>query len=367
MACPISGAPAGTWTSSTTIMDGMGHTVHSEMTTDPDAPNYIDYVDTGYDGEGRVYTKSNPHWTSSQPSDGTSTFYYDALGRTVVQQQADGSVLQSCYNGVASTMPNGVAAVCNSHLGSVTSGSWVDSTDELGNEWQRTSDSFGNLTEAMEPSGSSQTPSMETDYTYNGFNDLLTVVQKGDGSGNRGRSFAYDSFGRLVAAKNPETAGSVNSPTVGSTAPPSLTCSGVAGPWTTCYAYDLNGNLTTKTDNRNISASYYCDNLNREVKKTYSDGLTPTEGFGYDGYDQNGTAISSLSNVKGRLTKSANETASAASEYSYDVMGRPAMKAECIPGDCNYDVKVNATYDRAGDVVIQTNGSTLQPVIFGYT
>jgi YD repeat-containing protein len=363
--CPISGAPSGTWTSGTTIMDGMGHTVHSETTTDPDAPSYTDYVDTAYDGEGRVYTKSNPHWTSSQPSDGTATLFYDALGRTVVQQQPDGSILQSCYNGVASTLPTGVSAVCNSHLGSVASGSWVDSTDELGNEWQRTSDSFGNLTEAMEPSGILQTPSMETDYTYNGFNDLLTVVQKGDGSGNRDRAFAYDSFAHLIGALNPETAGSVNSPTVGNTAPPALTCSGISGTWTTCYAYDLNGNLTQKTDNRNIYASYYYDNLNRVMKKTYSDGVTPTESFGYDGYTAAGSAISGVTNPKGRITQSTNNS-NAASEYSYDSMGRPNQKSECIPGDCTFDIQLNPAYDLAGDLTQLSNGSTAQSVTFSY-
>jgi hypothetical protein len=43
------------------------------------------------------------------------------------------------------------------------------------------------------------------------------------------------------------------------------------------------------------------------------------------------------------------------------------MKAECIPGDCTYDVQVNATYDLAGDVITMSNGSTGQPITFSYT
>jgi hypothetical protein len=43
------------------------------------------------------------------------------------------------------------------------------------------SDVFGNLTEVMEPNGTSQTPTMETDYAYNTLNDLTRVDQWGGG------------------------------------------------------------------------------------------------------------------------------------------------------------------------------------------
>ncbi|HTW80609.1 MAG TPA: hypothetical protein VME23_13770, partial [Terracidiphilus sp.] len=354
---------SGTWKTSVVVMDGMGHTVQTQLTSDQQG---TDYVDTAYDGEGRVRTKSNPHRSGSSPSDGTTTLYYDALGRTVAAVHPDGTHALTCYNDVASVMPSGVSDLCNGHLGSVTAGAWIDSTDERGNTWQRTSDAFGNLTEVMEPNGSTQTPSMETDYSYDGLNDLLSVIQKGDGSGNRDRAFAYDSLGHLMAALNPENSGSINSPSPGYSAPAALSCSGVSGgPWTTCYTYDLNGNLASKEDNRQITISYSYDNLNRLTWKHYSDGVTPANGFGYDGYNENGNALSGLTNVNGRMSSSSNEV-NAASIYSYDVMGRPVLKSQCLPGDCSWDTNVQAGYDLAGDVTSLSNGSPQQPITVTY-
>jgi hypothetical protein len=48
---------------------------------------------------------------------------------------------------------------------------------ENANNWQRASDSFGNLIDAMEPNGTSTTPSMETIYQYDGLNSLKSAAQ----------------------------------------------------------------------------------------------------------------------------------------------------------------------------------------------
>jgi len=129
-------------------------------------------------GMGRVWTKTNPYRSTSDPTYGIATLYYDALGRQIKEIEADQtSVLQTCYNGVAST-PS--VANCSSLIsqtrqaGSVT-GTWVDSTDENGNHWQRASDAFGRLTQVVEPSGAAQAPSMITKYNYDGLSDLVSV------------------------------------------------------------------------------------------------------------------------------------------------------------------------------------------------
>jgi RHS repeat-associated protein len=358
-----------TYKTTVSAMDGMGRVVHTNLTSDPYG---ADYVDTAYDGESRVHTKSNPYRSVSDPSYGVTTFYYDALGQTVAQVQPDNSgtdsILSICHNYVPSTnQPPSFSPPCHSWSGSVSQGLWVDATDELGNDWQKTSDAFGNLTEVREPNGTSPLPSMETDYTYDALNNLLSVNQVGDGSGTRVRRFVYDSLSQLAASLNSEDASAAN--------PPSLNCAnGIC--YTAIYAYDLNGNLTTKTDNRIITGtthnaiSYTYDALNRVTQKVYNDGVTPTEGYGYDGYDQNQAKINtpSLTNVNGRLSRSINESFSAGSDYSYDPMGRTKLKASCIPGDCSYtDVEVNATYDAAGDLTSLTNGSTNQPITFTYS
>lgn len=312
-------------------VDGLGRLIHSKITSDPVAAIV---TDTNYDAVGHLESVSNPYRTTSDPSYGTTSYSYDPLDRKTGQTNPDTTTEGWSY-----------------------SGNSVTYTDESGNQWQRTSDALGRLTKVLEPNGSTQSANMETDYSYDANGNLKSVSQIGDGSGNRNRSFFYDSLSRLLASSNPERTSAA--------APASLSCPGVAGSWGTCYTYDATGNLISKTDNRNVKISYSYDALDRLTWKHYNDGVTETVGFGYDGKDENGNAISGLSNVLGRLSRSSNEI-NAASTYSYDPMGRVAQKSSCIPGDCTGDIQVNATYDLAGNIITLTNGSPQQPVQISY-
>lgn len=149
------------WKTVVAQADGMGHVIQTTV----DDPQGTDTTETTYDGEGRVFTQTNPHRSSSASTDGTTTRYYDAVGRSIAQKQPDGSWLNWCYNGVVSTLPSGASDVCQSHLGHAAAGTWVDTEDETGRRWQRTSDSLGRLTEVMEPD-SSDNDTIETDYNY---------------------------------------------------------------------------------------------------------------------------------------------------------------------------------------------------------
>jgi YD repeat-containing protein len=229
----------------------------------------------------------------------------------------------------------------------------VDSADEVGNHWQRTSDAFGRLTKVMEPNGASQSPSMETDYAYNLLNDLLSVQQWGgpvNSSGARTRSFSYNSLSQLLTASNPETG------TVG-------------------YSYDLNGNVQSKTDARSIATNYTYDALNRLLSKSYSSNANGTPLSCYQ-YDVSGVACSqSNPNLLGRLTnawtQSASSTSCSASVPSaggyltlksvscYDPMGRPAaaQQQQCIGSKCSAPTPYSLTmaYDLAGNMTSLTN------------
>lgn len=334
----LQSTPTTTWMTTVDTFDGMGQKVLSTLTTDPDGATS---VATEYDGEGRVYSTTNPYRGSSN----VATYqYYDALGRTVGTKEQDGNMLLWCFNGVAS-LGSPASAHCESQLGSIAStlrpGAWIDFTDERGNMWQRTSDAFGNLTEVMEPNGASAAPSMETDYTYDTLNNLLSVSQYGGAKGNssvRGRSFVYDPLSRLTSSFNPETG------TVG-------------------YAYDLNGNLKTRTDGRGVVTTYGYDTRDRLLSKTYSNDPTGTPAACYQ------YGADSTNNNAGRLIYSWTQSSQScpstppSSGYfslrhipSYDAMGR-------IPGEQQHTVSGSTyspsyVYDSAGMLTQWGDGIT---------
>ena len=329
----------------TSVLDGMGQVVQTQLSD----PSGTDIVDTSYDGEGRVATKSNPYRLGvPSATDGTTKITYDALGRTVLQTNQDGTTQQWCYNGVSSAGQ----ANCSGSLSSRKLASWVDFTDESGHHWQRVSDGFGRLVAVMEPNPTSGTPSLETDYSYDSLYNLTNVTQHGTSAeAARSRGFVYDSVSRLVAGSNPETGSG-------------LTCAGASGStWSVCYSYDANGNLAAKTNARNITTSYAYDSLNRVLAKVNTDG-TPSSCFQYD------AANPAVANSVGRLVNewtqkgacSASVPASGLlthrSFLAYDVVGRPTQTQQCVLANCTSGspFTLNETFDLAGNAISWTNG-----------
>ena len=366
---------------SVATMDGMGHVTETELTSDPDG---ADIVNTTYDGMGRVWTKTNPYRSTSDPTYGIATLYYDALGRQIKEIEADQtSVLQTCYNGVASTpsVANCSSLISpNSTAGSVT-GTWVDSTDENGNHWQRASDAFGRLTQVVEPNGAAQAPSMITKYNYDGLSDLVSVTQNGISGTDiaRTRSFTYDSLGQLLQSYNPETSYVCYGTTAGAAANGSNCTPG----------YDVNGNLGAKTDARGVTVSYNYDTLNRLFQKTYSAGSTstsdPTACMQYDVAGSASPDANPIGNLTMEWTQAAGSTCSGpnkplsappttavtSTELSHDAMGRTAGEAQCpLTANCTTPYPFSYSYDAAGDVIGANNGipgtsTTLPPVSWG--
>jgi YD repeat-containing protein len=83
---------------------------------------------------------------------------------------------------------------------------------------------------------------------------------------------------------------------------------------TISYVYDNNGNLTQKTDARNVQTTYLYDNLNRVLTRSYtgeSGYQTPTVSYFYD----------NLPNAKGKLIKVAT-TLSETRYLAFDILGR---------------------------------------------
>jgi RHS repeat-associated protein len=113
----------------TVVIDGLGRVIQTQLTSDPDG---TDYVDTAYDAIGRVSTVSNPHRSSSSPTDGTTTSYYDGLGRTTQMVPPDGT-----------TSANNASTV---YFGNMTT-----VTDEAGKVRRSYTDALGRLARVDEP------------------------------------------------------------------------------------------------------------------------------------------------------------------------------------------------------------------------
>jgi RHS repeat-associated protein len=339
----------------TTNLDGLGRTVSVSTAADTACGSLT--VNTTYDLLGRVSAVSNPHCNGSQATDGWTESTYDAIGRTVTKTNPDGSAQNWIYNG-----------------------STVDSYDEVFNHWRRSYNAAGWLTQVLEPSGSigaatsisnAAAPTLETDYGYDTLGNLLRVDQWGGSSGSSGdhvRTFAYDSLSRLLASNNPESASAAY--------PPSQSCAGATGAWTSCYAYDSNSNLHSKTDNRGITIGYQYDALNRLTNKSYSDS-TPSVSFTYDT-----SSVPGNSNDIGELTQATVTAGSTilatTSTYSYDAMGRLQNEQQCTPANCgNSTYNLSYTYDLGGKPLsaqfpsnAPTAGTTTpagQPVTLSYT
>jgi YD repeat-containing protein len=313
------------WKTTVTSMDGIGHAVRSQLTSTCPADTIS--TETTYDGDGQIYTVTNPHRASAAATDGTVTYAYDAIGRKTQMIDSDGvSTQQWSY-----------------------SGNVVSYTDEDQNQRKRTSDAFGRLLTVLEPSAISQSPTMETDYTYDAVSNLLSVKQNGLIGSDivRTRSFAYDSLSRLLTATNPET--------------------GTMG-----YTYDANGNVITKTDARSVITSYTYDLRNRLLSKSYSGdaGSTPWSCYQY--------SLASVTNGVGRLSNAWTQSASAGqcaataptsgfwtkrSVLAYDSMGRVQSEQQKTPSNKTYAPQY--TYDFAGNLFTSTDGTTPSPTSGG--
>ena len=335
----------GTSISRTVFRDGLSRQKQMVVNTDPQGPSS---VETTYDPVGRMQSVTNPHRTYSSPTDGTVSYSYDALGR----------MLFECNQDNVTTGTNVPCVAKASYKQWVYTGPLTDIYDEAQHHWQQTTDGLGRLIDVKEPN-SSNSPTIETKYTYDALSNLLGVNQLG-ASGNtpRVRSFTYDSLSRLITANNPET-GTV--------------CYGQLNGSSCANGYDNNGNLVAKTDARGAVTNYTYDALNRITTKTYpnppgtvapTSGVnyfydTPVSGWGWPAQSSPSYPTTQQTNLVGRLTEVTLGIAdqNAFTVYGYDPMGRIVLKSECLPIDCgNNHHDIHFRYDLAGNLTFYDRG-----------
>ena len=323
----------------TTNFDGLGRPVNKILS---EGSSQI-YTRTAYDAQGRKAQVWNPSRCdqrtatscSGETTWGSTRFQYDGLGRQTLLIPPDGT------------------ATTNNEV-TIYPGNTVLVTDEMGNQWQRTSDALGRLTKVLEPLPSTA-PNIETDYAYDVLNNITGVNQKGASSETpRQRSFTYDSLSRLITSTNPETGticyGTWSGGSVGS------------GTCQSQYGYDANSNLVKKTDARGIVTSYSYDILDRILSKTYSNDPSGTLSSCYQ-YDSSTYALTNP-NLIGRLANSWTQSGACPAAppssgmstldavTAYDLMGRISNESTCTPGSScsSLSNSVSALYDYAGNM-----------------
>ncbi len=142
--CSAATPPPG-WKTSVALMDGMFHTIQTQLASDPDGP---DSVETTYDGLGRKLTVSNPHRSGMSSTDGVSSTVYDVLGRPISIKEQDGSMVHTAYDQACTSTTNALGTLV---------------TDEAGNQRRTCTDGLGRLVEVDEPGqGASLPPTAAT-------------------------------------------------------------------------------------------------------------------------------------------------------------------------------------------------------------
>jgi len=328
-----------------TVFDGLGRPAQTQLTSDPDGTTYVDIK---YDGLGRVSKRSNPHRTAASPTDGTTSYGYDALGRAKTVTQPDGSTVLTSYSGKATDVMD---------EGNGNGGRRVERVSQM--------DGLGRVASVCEVTSSTQlgsggTPGacgqdiaktgFLTSYIYDVLGNVLSVAQ---GSLSP-RSFAYDSLSRLLCAANPEIA--------------SVACpnpdNGTYTAGTVRFGYDLDSNLLTKTapkpnqsnNSVTVTTTYGYDALNRMTGISYNDGSTPSVTILYDQSSETGAA-----NDVGRRTYASVSSGSTVlhkrSLVTYDQMGRLQLEYQCAPDTCAVDrYNVGYAYNLIGDEKTVTAG-----------
>lgn len=291
--------------STTTLFDGLGRISRQQLTSDPAGTTTTEAT---YNSNGLLASVSNPHRSTSNPTDGVTSATYDALGRITILTRPDANTVQATFQN-----------------------NCVTSTDEATKQRKSCIDGLGRITAAFEPD-STGALNWETDSIYDPLDNPTSITQKGgtaDSAQWRVRSFAYDGLSRLTQATAPESG-------------------------TTNYYYVTSGGAlcsgdTSKqcriTDARAITTTLNYDAVARLTGKTYSD-TTPAVSYSYDQTSFNGLTITNGNGLRTGMTDGSGLTA-----WSYDNMGRVLNRKQTIAGVTN---SIGHTYNVDGSIASMT-------------
>ncbi|HEY6803608.1 MAG TPA: DUF4214 domain-containing protein [Pyrinomonadaceae bacterium] len=298
-------------------------------------------VDTYYDLLSRPSQVSNPYRTASATSlmpatcSTCTTTTYDGLGRVRKVKTPDNAEVVREYGAVTTGTVRGVTTTV---------------TDQALRKRRSLTDLLGRLVRVDEPNadtGNLDAGGNSTVYTYDLIGNLRRVTQ-----GSQERFFIYDSLGRLLRSHDPEQI-------------PGPVCSNMTDPitghtqWSMSYAYDNNGNLSSRVDARSIIATYGYDSLNRLVTITYADGAPPANSSIISDMPRVDRYYDGASKGKGKIwyettTAANNQLVDYRETSAYDELGNPLSLRQVFRSDfVNYNYYTSRTYNYAGLVTSQ--------------
>src|SRR6185437_7532985 len=132
---------------------------------------------------------------------------------------------------------------------------------------------------------------------------------------------------------------------------------GYPGGWTAGFAYDENGNVTSRTDARNITTNYTHDALNRVTTVRYINdpqGMAPVDFF-YDGYQFGSNQ--GPTNSRGQLWQTNAGGQSLLTVNSFDSLGRVTSQQQQLwisTSGWSQPFSISRTFDYAGHVKTET-------------
>ncbi|WP_247263456.1 MULTISPECIES: RHS repeat-associated core domain-containing protein [Pseudomonas] len=272
-----------------------------------------------YTALGQIATVDGPR---TDVSDITS-FAYDTQGNLTTVTNALGQVstranFDSYGNPQTVTDPNGVVTTLT-----YTPQGWLASSSIAGATTQYTYNAVGDLTQITAPDGSFLA------YTYDDARRLIAVTN----TLGETQSYVLDAMGNRTSAQLKDASGTLTRQQQSTYDELGRLLTQVgAGGQTTRYAYDLNDQLTQKTDARSNATNQAFDALGRVTQVT--DPLGGITALTYNTDNQ----ITQLVDPRGVTT-----------QYVYDAEGRVLQIQSPDGGTSNF------TYDEAGNVSQRTD------------
>jgi RHS repeat-associated protein len=212
-------------------------------------------VNTSYDAMGRVASRTNPFPAGGTPGPSTS-YVYDALGRSTTVTLPDSQITQYSYNGNTVTV-----------------------TDQVNRKTQKIIDGLGRVATVNEQDVSTGSLTQATDYSYDYLNNITQVNR-----GSQLRSFKYDAIGRLTYENVPEQSATIND--------------GTGTLWSSKYTYTTFNSVATRQDARGVITSYSYDAVRRLSQVTYNTvggvSTAPTVTYTFDSDPTYGTTANGL-------------------------------------------------------------------------